>query len=96
MIFQINSTTSPYLAIQGLGEKAIERKSQIFGFSIFPSIHNFKSPGLLDINMIFDGDALENGASPKRRDNSPTPGRDILEDVVDSSTRRSLLIYHLC
>jgi hypothetical protein len=31
--------------------------------------------------------------SPKRRDNSPTPGGDILEDVVDSFTRRSLRTY---
>jgi hypothetical protein len=33
---------------------------------------------------------METIVSPKRRDHSPTPGGDILEDVVDSSTRRSL------
>jgi hypothetical protein len=30
-----------------------------------------------------DGDALEDGVSPKRRDNSPTLGGDIFEDHVD-------------
>jgi hypothetical protein len=36
---------------------------------------------------------METIVSQKRRDNSPTPGGDILEDVVDSSICRSLPTY---